>query len=48
MIAGRRKGRTSLLDRAHERLNQILKTHTAKPMDEKMAAAIEAVVSGFK
>ena len=42
------EGRTSLLDRAHERLNQILKIHTVKPMDKKMAAAIEAVVSGYK
>ena len=42
------EGQTSLLDRAHERLNQILKTHTAKPMDANMASAIEAVVTGFK
>jgi trimethylamine--corrinoid protein Co-methyltransferase len=41
------EGRTSLLDRAHERLNQILNTHTARPVDRKMAAAIEALVTGF-
>ncbi|WP_319407093.1 trimethylamine methyltransferase family protein [uncultured Desulfosarcina sp.] len=42
------EGRTSLLDRAHERLNQILKTHTATPVDEKMAGAIDALVTHFK
>ena len=42
------EGKTSLLDRAHERLNQILENHTAKPIDEKMARAIEVVVTGFK
>jgi trimethylamine--corrinoid protein Co-methyltransferase len=41
-------GRTSLLERAHERLNQILKTHTSTPMDEKKAAAVKAVVAGYK
>ena len=42
------EGRASLLDRAHERLNQILKSHTATPMEPKMAAAIEAQVSGYR
>jgi trimethylamine--corrinoid protein Co-methyltransferase len=42
------EGRTSLLDRAHGRLNHILKTHKATPMDSKMADGIEALVSGFK
>jgi len=42
------EGRTSLLDRAHERLNQILKTHTPTPMDEKKAAAVKAAVAGYK
>jgi trimethylamine--corrinoid protein Co-methyltransferase len=42
------EGRTSLLDRAHERLNQILKTHTAKPMDQKLAGAVQAVVSSYR
>ncbi|WP_410289266.1 trimethylamine methyltransferase family protein [Desulfosarcina sp.] len=41
------EGRTSLLDRAHERLKEILNTHTVKPMDEQIAAAVEAVVSSF-
>lgn len=42
------EGQTSLMDRAHERLNQILETHSAKPIDEKMASAIDSVVAGFK
>ena len=42
------EGKTSLMDRAHDRLNRILDTHTAKPMDQKMAGAVEAVVSGYR
>jgi trimethylamine:corrinoid methyltransferase-like protein len=36
------------MDRAHERLNQLLETHTTKPIDKKMAGAIDAVVTDFK
>jgi hypothetical protein len=35
------------LERAYERLNQILKTHAPTPMDEKMASAVNAVVKNF-
>ena len=41
------EGKTSLMDRAHERLNQILASHTANPIDLKMAGTIDAVVTGF-
>ena len=41
------EGKTSLMDRAHERLNQIPASHTANPIDLKMAGTIDAVVTGF-
>jgi trimethylamine--corrinoid protein Co-methyltransferase len=42
------EGRTSLLDRAHERLSRILETHTVKPMDAETAGAIDAIVEGYR
>jgi trimethylamine--corrinoid protein Co-methyltransferase len=41
------QGRTSLLARAHERLGRIMETHTPRPLQEKTAAAIEAVANGY-
>ena len=41
------EGRTSILDRAHDRLNRILQSHRPVPMDEKTAQAMRAIVDGY-
>jgi trimethylamine:corrinoid methyltransferase-like protein len=42
------EGRTSLLDRAHKRLNRILESHTPTPIDARLAGAIDAVVTDYR
>ncbi|MGD9309378.1 MAG: trimethylamine methyltransferase family protein [Desulfosarcina sp.] len=42
------EGRTTLMDRAHERLQQILHTHTPAPIDSDQAAAIASLVEDYR